>query len=82
MRGSRRSTFELRGRHREGALTARCMIDSERLAAKVACWERSLSSEGLGVTLLRGLVRLDERKKNSVASKTLFRPTAPSVVVL
>ena len=43
-------TFELRGRRRQGALAARRMIDSERLAAKVPCRWRSASSEGLGVT--------------------------------
>lgn len=39
-------------------------------------------SEGLGVALFRRLVRLDERKKHPVSSKTLFRPIAPTVVVL
>lgn len=39
-------------------------------------------SEGSGVTLFRGLVRLDERKKYPVSSKTLFGPIAPAVVVL
>lgn len=54
---------------------------SGRVAAQVPR-RRQSAREGSGVTLLRRLVRLDLRKKASVASKTLFGPIAPPVVVL